>query len=91
MKLKDFLKEFEGMDPEAEVYLQMSVGCCGETEDLDPPEVWQEDVLDKRMKPSGEQQVRVMFPSFDFLSSCRKYGNALDGAKSIEAAKLKPQ
>lgn len=60
MKLKDFLKEFEGMDSESEVYINMSVGCCGDTEALSAPQIWDEALLDKG----------------NFLSSCRKYANA---------------
>jgi hypothetical protein len=65
------------MDPEAEILMEMSVGCCGENEALDAPQVWEEDVLGKDMKPSGAKRVRVSFPAFSFLDSCRKYAAAV--------------
>ena len=34
MKLSEYLKQFEGMDPEAEVCFNMSNGCCGDTFDI---------------------------------------------------------
>lgn len=79
MKLKDFLKQFDGHDPEGEVIIQMAVGCCGETEDIDfdNKTVWEEDVLDKGNHPTGAKYTRILFSPFEFLSSCRKYGRAL--------------
>lgn len=74
MKLKDYLKEFEGIDPEAEVYFNMSVGCCGETEALENPDVsyWATTTKDPKT-----YYVQVNFPSFEFLDSCRKYGSVI--------------
>jgi hypothetical protein len=76
MKLKDYLQAFEGMDPEADLIHQMAVGCCGETEDLGDPDVYDS----KSLYPNDKlNYVRITYPPFDFLSSCRKYGAARRG------------
>lgn len=74
MKLKEFLKEFEGIHPDAEVYFNMSVGCCGEMETLGNPDV---DYWAGSTKNIETWYVQITFPSFEFLDSCRKHGNAV--------------
>lgn len=78
MKVKDFLKQFEGCDPEGELYINMTVGCCGDTEILGDPSIWEEIVLGKEPK----KQTNIEFPPLAFLDSCRKYGSALRGGKT---------
>lgn len=73
MKLKDYLKEFEGMDPEAEMVFQMTVGCCGDTEDLLDPWV---DANQFKFQKQDHSIVRVLYTGPEFLNSCRKYGAA---------------
>lgn len=73
MKLKDFLKEFDSLDPESEVYFQMSVGCCGDTQDLEGPMTYTH-VHGANSTPPYSPYVVVNFPSFDFLNSCKKFG-----------------
>jgi len=67
MKLSDFLQLFHGMSPSSEVSFKMDVGCCGDFEQLDNPDVDEYNGF-----------VFVSFPALDFLSSCRTYGNAKD-------------
>lgn len=73
MKLKDYLKQFEGMDPEAEMIHTMSVGCCGDSETLEDPDVEARQYVFKKEPYS---HVQINYPSFEFLNSCRKYGSA---------------
>lgn len=75
MKLKDFLKEFEGVDPESEVYFNMSVGCCGDTEMLESPDVYDQDAIVSK-KEVPYHYVCITFPALDFLTSCRRYAAA---------------
>jgi hypothetical protein len=74
VKLKDFLKEFEGVDPEADMIFQMADGCCSETFDLGDPYV------DHYNFPGGSY-CSIDFPALDFLSSCIRSGIAKDAVK----------
>lgn len=75
MKLSEYLKQFEGMDPEAEVYFQMADGCCGDTFTLDDPEIDQcKEVAHGKFLTTHYLTVR--FPALDFLRSCRRSGAA---------------
>lgn len=75
VKLKDFLKQFDGMDPEADMQHMMYVGCCGDTELLEEPTV---EPHKFEFKKEQYSYVYLYYPALDFLSSCRKYGSARD-------------
>lgn len=71
MKLREYLKQFEGMDLDADVIHLMSVGCCGDTDTMEDPEV---DANKFEFKKEQHSYVQIVYPPFDYLNSCRKYG-----------------
>lgn len=75
MKLVEYLKQFEGMDSEAEVCFSMQNGCCGDTFDLEAPEIDQFKTIGRRAG-EPEHYVTIRFPALDFLSSCIRSGAA---------------
>jgi hypothetical protein len=78
MKVKDFLAQFEGADPESDVFFNISDGCCGDYEQLGDPDV---DVEEKsKYFPHGMVQLR--FPALWFFDTCITSGQARKAAEA---------
>ena len=71
MKIKELLEELEGLDPELDVFVQMSAGCCGDNEDL---EIYDVEGFDK----CGLFIRCAALPGY---RSCIQYGGTLEADK----------
>lgn len=83
MKLKDFLKEFEGVDPEADIVFQTADGCCADQHYLEDPSVDPWEYTHPKTKVT-DKGVYVSFPALPHFKSCRRAGAMNDLLRKFE-------
>jgi len=67
MKIKEFLKNIEGINPETELSFLQDDGCCGDIFELG--DLYEIDHLDLHKNPE-KNNVSVRFYPYDFTASC---------------------
>lgn len=72
VKLREFLEEVEGVDPESELVFNLGVGCCGDHESL----------IENCLMTDPKGYVVFYFDSLPYLNSCRKLGAAMRNDKN---------